>query len=275
MNPFHTATEHMDTGGDGEGQQTPKRRYSRRIGDAGATYKGSNIWIISFTDIMALMLTFFVLLYSMSAPEVESWQEMTAALRKELNKHMGPAHNRGPSDSIDIGKVDYNSALDLGYLETIINQLMQEEELLEGIRANQVGGTLLISLPQDLVFEPGSAEVSERGSDTLFALTTKLSRIRNSIEIIGHADPRAVSGSDAEFASNWDLSLSRALNVAAALKKIGYEEPIVVRGLSSALYEDLPDAMPEEQRLRISRRVDIVVMEHDGSVHSSGGIQIQ
>ena len=275
MNPLNTGSEAVEDGGAGDKNPVPKRRYSRRVGDSGATYKSSNIWIISFTDIMALMLTFFVLLYSMSAPEVESWQEMTAALRKELNKHMGPAHNRGPVDSIDIGKIDYNRALDLSYLEAIINQLMQEEELLEGIRAEQSGSTLLISLPQDLVFEPGSAEVSEKGSDTLFALTTKLSRIRNSIEIIGHADPRAVNDSDDRFSSNWDLSLSRALNVAAALKKVGYDDSVAVRGLSSALYKDLPEDMSEEERLRMSRRVDIVIMEHDSSVHRTGGITIQ
>jgi chemotaxis protein MotB len=85
------------------------------------------------------------------------------------------------------------------------------------------------------------------------------------MELVGHADPRpveAVKGS--LYESNWDLSLARAVAVAAALDKVGYNQPVAVRGASSGRYEDLQGIVDEKQRLDLSRRVDIDIMNHDG-----------
>lgn len=275
MTPADEDLDDEDVEGAGKLRQaTPGRRYGRRMGDAGSEYQASNIWIVSFTDIMALMLTFFVLLYSMSAPETETWKEMTAALQKEFNRHMGAAHNRGPQDTIDISRIDYNRALDLNYLSAIIGKMTEDNEALGALRMQQVSGRLVLSLPQDLVFEAGKADVSGAGADALYALGGKLSRIRNRIEIIGHADPRGFDGEAGEFSSNWDLSLARSLNAAAALRKVGYSRPLTVRGLGSALYDDLPQELSEGVRMDMARRVDFVISDDDGSSNTFNGLGI-
>ena len=46
--------------------------------------------------------------------------------------------------------------------------------------------------------------------------------------------------------------------------QVGYRRPMIVRGMSSARYDELPDTLPDQQRLDLSRRVDIVVMTDDG-----------
>ncbi|MFP4387114.1 MAG: flagellar motor protein MotB, partial [Alphaproteobacteria bacterium] len=53
------------------------------------------LWLITFTDVMALMLTFFVLLYSMSSPQEEKWKEMTRGLTQKLNAFEAAEYNRG------------------------------------------------------------------------------------------------------------------------------------------------------------------------------------
>ncbi len=244
-------------------------RYGRRAGDSGS---GSKIWIVSFTDIMALMLTFFVLLYSMSAPQSESWDEMTSALHKEFNKFLGARYIRGPQDTIDISRINYNRALDLNYLQALIGRHIENEESLRSVELRSVGGGLVVSFPQELVFEEGQAEMSDLGSDAIYALAVTLSRIRNRIEVIGHTDPNAISGQNDRFSSNWDLSLSRASTVAAALRKAGYERPLMVRGLANAMYDSLPESLPEEGRLRLARRVDIVIMDDDGTLDDFMGL---
>jgi len=80
--------------------------------------------------------------------------------------------------------------------------------------------------------------------------------------VVGHTDPRPVRGG--AFASNWELSLARAANVAAVLENVGYKRAITVRGHASARYYDLPETMSNQERLDLSRRVDVVVMEDDG-----------
>lgn len=247
------------------------RRYNRRMQDG----QGSTIWILSFTDIMALMLTFFVLLYAMREPESEDFQEMSAALRKEFSVYQGRPLNRGQQDTIDVAKINYSRALNLNYLQALMTRLLADEPELSGVGLTPQPGRLVLSLPQDLLFGTGSAEVTEKGSKALFALGGALSRVKNRIEVLGHADPRQIQGQGGPYKSNWDLSLARAVSVAAILQSVGYENPLVVRGLGSAAYDDLPETMDPEKRLAVSRRVDIVLLEDDGSLSVSRDLSIQ
>lgn len=223
------------------------------------------LWLITFTDIMALMLTFFVLLYSMSVPLEEDWEEFTSAMNKGLSKFQSPEWYQGPQDTVNIDKLDFSRALDLDYLESLVRELMVSNERLSNIVVIPQKTRLVLSLPSDLLFEAGQAEVTTKGKRALFAIGGPLSRIRNRIEVIGHADPRPVQSQNSRFSSNWELSLARAANVSAVLENVGYARPIIVRGLSSARYDELPGDLGREERLDLARRVDVVIMKDDGS----------
>ncbi len=228
--------------------------------------EGPSLWLITFTDIMALMLTFFVLLYSMSVPEEEKWEDISNSVTKGFSKFYSPQYFQGPQDALSIEKLDLSEALDLQYLQTLLEKVISNDEGLKDIVIIPQDNRLIISLPQDLLFEVGKDEVSVRGQKALFALGGSMARIRNRIEIVGHTDPRPVSeGNTNGFSSNWGLSLSRAAQVSNILQQVGYRRNIIVRGISSARYDELPATMDEEQRLDLARRVDIVVMSDDGS----------
>ncbi|MCI5060260.1 MAG: OmpA family protein [Alphaproteobacteria bacterium] len=237
-----------------------RRRYGRRMGDdaGGAT----SVWLISFTDVMALMLTFFVMLFAMSNPKQEDWAEFTQNLQENFNRFYGRPLNRAQEDAVNIDKVNFSQALDLNYLKAIIAKLMEQEVSLQSARLIDTGKSLIISLPQDLLFQSGQATVKSQANQALFTLAGALGRIKNRVEIVGHTDPRPVSGGS--YPSNWELSLARATNVAAVLENVGYEQDVVVRGQASGRYDDLPDTVSATDRLDLSRRVDIVVMEDDG-----------
>ena len=235
------------------------RRYGKRMGDDGG---GSASWMVTFTDVMGLMLTFFVMLYAMSNPKVEEWENFTDTLQKNFNKFYGMAANRGFQESINIDKVDYSRALDLNYLRALIGALIEREGSLQSVALINQSGSLIMSLPQDLLFEAGSADVKPEGSKALYAIAEMLSRIKNRVEVVGHTDPRPIAS--AEFSSNWDLSSARAARVAAVLQDVGYTEPVTIRGMAAGRYADLPEGLSEEEKLSISRRVDIVIMEDDG-----------
>ncbi len=223
------------------------------------------LWLITFTDVMALMLTFFVLLYSMSVPKEEEWSHMTAALNMEFNKFYNSKWDRATQDSINIEKLDFSSALDLDYLTALVQQLIENEGGLTNVVLIPQKDRLIVSLPSDLLFDVGKADVKDEGSKALFSLGGALSRIKNRIEVIGHSDPRPIQAESGEFASNWELSLARGLRVAGILENVGYRRSITVRGLSSARYDELRGEMAEEERLDLARRVDIVIMKDSGS----------
>jgi chemotaxis protein MotB len=223
------------------------------------------LWLITFTDIMALMLTFFVLLYSMSVPEVEKWESMTSALNKGFSTLQTAKWYQGPQDTIDIEKLDFSTALDLNYLDALVKDMIAKNDNLKGVMLIQQEDRLVMSLPLDMLFEPGKSGVTVQGKKALFSLGGPLSRIRNRIEVFGHSEPGAAGAEGSSFSSDWALSITRAAEVAGVLENVGYSRPVTIRGYASARYEELPADMDETERLDLARRVDVVIMKDDGS----------
>lgn len=224
----------------------------------------SSMWLITFTDMMALMLTFFVLLYAMSAPEQEQWSEMTSALQGELREYEPPKWYSGDQDSIDIRKIDFTDGLNLDYLASLLTAVIADDEKLSNIKILQPEDHIIIALPQDLVFAKGQVEINEDGQRALYLLGGVLSKIRNRIEVVGHTDPDPIEFQAGRFASNWELSIARASAVTGALANAGYDKPMRIRGMSSARYDELPKNLEEDERLALARRVDIAIYKDDG-----------
>ena len=223
------------------------------------------IWLLTFADIMALMLTFFVLMYSMSTIKEEKWEKMTSVINKSFEKMQGDFAQAGNQETIEIEKLDMSRALALDYLQSLIVKLIEVNPDLEGLVMFLERDRLVISLPAELLFESGKAQVNVNGKKALFSIVDVLARIRNSVEVIGHSDPRPITGQGGAFSSNRELSLHRALSVAGVMNDLGYERQITARGLSFARYEELSGSVSEAERLNLSRRVDIVVLKNDGT----------
>ncbi len=221
------------------------------------------LWLITFTDVMALMLTFFVLLYSMAVPQEEKWDEISAALSSKFKNTESKMYNAGSQDAVSIDKIKPSTALDLNYLKVLITNLLKDKNI-KDVLIFQNGNRLIISVPSDLLFESGRANINLRGKRVLFTLGGALSRVKNRVEIVGHADPTPITSGKGLYSTNWELSLARSASVAAIFKEVGYDRHITIRGVSSARYDELSEDMPEEVRNDLSRRVDIVLMGDAG-----------
>ena len=221
------------------------------------------LWLITFTDIMALMLTFFVLLYAMSVPQEEKWEEISTALSSKFTNLYVKPFNTGSQDVISIDKISKSQALDLGYLQTLVKKLLKARNI-ENVVIFQNGKRLVISLPSELLFKSGRADINFEGKKVLFQLGGALSRVKNRIEIAGHTDPVPITKGKSPYKNNWELSLARSAAVAAVLKEVGYSREIAIRGLSSARFDEMSSDVPEKQRRDMSRRVDIILMNDSG-----------
>lgn len=266
-------TEQAETPADQEVSQESAARLKTgadlsRIGTAISSQADTSdqvpLWLITFTDVMALLLTFFVLLYSMAQPDVEKWTAMMSNMTAEFSKYTSAEWQAGAQDTISIEKTDFSRALSLDYLRALLAEVIEKDPELGDVLIFQDRTRLILSLPSDLLFETGQAGVTDQGRDALFELGGVLARIRNKIEVVGHSDPRPL-GNGARFSSNWDLSLARAASVAGVLTTVGYRRNITALGLSSALFEELPDELSDQRRLELARRVDILIRPDDGS----------
>lgn len=216
-----------------------------------------DIWLISFSDVTALMLTFFVLLYAMAEPESKVWSKMVASLQSQFNVTLGAVRNPGFEAGQNVDRLKHDPALDLSYLSALLDRLLEKYDELGDARIRQRGDSLVVSLPSDLLFEPGQATVSPAGRKAVFVLGGTLGNISNRIEVYGHTDPRPVKSSNYE--TNWDLSLARATGVAALLKESGYRRDMIVQGWADRDFDNLDPALDVVTRQNQARRVDVVI----------------
>jgi chemotaxis protein MotB len=81
-------------------------------------------------------------------------------------------------------------------------------------------GSLVLSLPSEVLFASGSADVSEKGQLAVLEIGITLKRLADRrFLVVGHTDDQPLKGS--VFKDNWELSTARALNVTRTLVKAG------------------------------------------------------
>ena len=141
-------------------------------------------WLVTFTDLVALLITFFVMLFAMSQVEERKWQNLTDALARNLSL-VREINVALPADDLDIETVELLPGTDLDYLALLIEQHMAGEPALAGGALRRLDDRLVISLPGGLLFAPDSATLTEEGARAAFVLTSLLRNLNNRIEVTG------------------------------------------------------------------------------------------
>ncbi len=239
-----TETNEADSAGMGTAMLRPHRRKN-----------DPNAWLVTFTDLIALMLTFFVMLFAMSNVKTDQWQSVTDSLQQRLSTLLDQPQ-ASPTFKLDMPAADRTPGDDLDYVTEVLRAQLAEHEQLQRSVVRRESGRVFVSLPADMLFDSGEFELTDRAARAVFALGGMLRNFENRIEVAGHADPRQPQS---RYPSNWELSLLRAQSVAAALGKAGYEAPVVARGYGDSQYGELPQNLSEGQRQALARRVDVVI----------------
>ncbi|MEX2451001.1 MAG: flagellar motor protein MotB [Rhodospirillales bacterium] len=215
----------------------------------------SHSWLIIFTDLVSLMLTFFVLLFSMSNLKVDKWESITDSLSQSLS----PTSSKkvaAATAQFNIASIFRKRAINLDYLSALLEDMIPKDPLLAEGKLIRLEDRLIITLPGKILFAPGDSKLTEKARESLFNLGGVLRNIGNEIGVNSHTAPGKVQGT--EYESNWELSLARSISVANELRRSGYTETVTSYGYADSLYSQLPE-MPENERRELSQRIDIVI----------------
>ena len=217
-------------------------------------------WILIFTDMVALLLSFFVMLFSMSAVPVNEWETTIDILEEALN--LTSEEEKDPTEDYNISSVLLERArTNVNYLLPIIEPKIKQDEIIKDSPIILLDDRIVISLSGDLLFASGKAELTEKGRKALFNLGGVLRNIRNTIGVYGYSEDEKFDRD--KYSSDWELSLARAVSVANELKRAGYMEEILSFGYGGARSFRLAN-VSKDRRRGLSRRVDIVIMSIRG-----------
>ncbi len=215
-------------------------------------------WMVTFTDLVSLMLTFFVMLFSMSSVKVDVWEKMIDALNRTVDPVV-IARDTPPSAPRNIAKTFRKRAVNLDYLNAVLQENIGTDPILNQSSVSMMEDRMVISLPGRILFDVNSAVLKEDAKEAIFRLGGVLRNVGNQLAVGGHTDPAPPQGGT--FISNWELSLARAGSVANELNRAGYADAIYAFGYADGRFADLPAAITGEARFQAARRVDIIVLQ--------------
>ncbi|MEX2617765.1 MAG: flagellar motor protein MotB [Alphaproteobacteria bacterium] len=214
------------------------------------------IWLVTFGDVIALLLTFFVMLYATARIPSEDWDAVVGTLSQSLRfSQSGMAPN--PQSDVSIPITQLQPALSTEYLSGILREQLGGHETLRDTVVRLQDNRVSLSVASGTMFAPGDDEPSAEAKASIVQLGGVFSNIVNQLEIRGHAGRSADEGED--FEENQRLSLRRAETVAQILHDTGYERNIIVLGLGDSRFERMDPRIGAEQREALSRRVDFIV----------------
>lgn len=224
---------------------------SRRSASEDRGGQRKTLWLISFTDLISLMLAFFVLMYSMSEPEAERWTRLAKGVAESIPAARSTAASPSdrpadPSAAFNAQAVEQRAAIDLHYLAALLGSQLRSNSELSVVDVRREDDRVIIRLPGERMFDPTGAAFTEEGRRVLFLLGAVIGRIGNRIELVGHAEREDPAGGVA-----WERALTRAVAVSAALRETGYRRDLVARAVM----------MPVEGAGGGRLPVDIVVRE--------------
>jgi len=215
-------------------------------------------WMVTYADLMALLLCLFVLLLSFSEVDSDSFRKNAARIAEAFNSVPAP-----PPKTVILPPMITLTDLDAAACNSQQRQMIEDlEDLLKneisGSMVNVVskGNSVVIRFPGRAAFPSGSADLADSFLPIIDKIGHTLSTVEGQLIVAGHTDDTPIA--TRTFRSNWDLSSARAVSVVHQLLAKGEitSDRLTAQGFAESRSLAANDT-PENQSL--NRRVEIVV----------------
>ncbi|CCQ72837.1 putative Chemotaxis protein motB [Magnetospira sp. QH-2] len=201
--------------------------------------------MVTFADLMSLLLTLFVLLLTFAEMEVIKYKAVSGSIRNAFgiakedklkgvielegskrrkaatNPDITREKNTSPEVVVDIKEAfnrhqemaqEEKEKMEMKQLEDAIKQAIAKEIAGSGMTVDVTGDGVVIRFPSEIAFPSGSGDLSNQFRETLDKLGGVLAATEGQIVVSGHTDNVPLGGGG-QYRTNWDLSAARAASV--------------------------------------------------------------
>lgn len=220
----------------------------RRIARANT---GHERWLVSYADFITLLFAFFVVLFASSRVD----KKKTGALATSMQSaFQGSALVHAATQPAPAALPPPSSG---NPLETELKSALSSELDRNFVSLEAGAQELTLSLKEVGFFDSGSASLRPTSAATVERIAAVLKGYQNQIRLEGHSDNVPISS--ARFASNWELSTARAIEITRLLTTQFGIEPARLSVAGFAEYRPVrPNADPAGRAA--NRRVDLVII---------------
>lgn len=250
---------------------------------------GASGWYVTYSDMVTLILVFFILLFSMSQIDQVKFESMTRSFQDRaildfLNTivpsedisgsqglpgddgidQIGGDESKEDDDEVDVDKIKgqlkelERRADALARLMTDVEDFLEQENLGDLITANRTEEGVHLVLQDSILFDPAQAEILDSGKPFLNEVGRLLEGIPNHVRVEGHTDSRPIN--TYRYPSNWELSGARASSV---IRYFIDNFDLNEERFSLSGYGEMRPVAPNDspENMAKNRRVEIIILD--------------
>src|SRR5579883_833745 len=250
-------------------------------------------WLITYADMLTLLLAFFVILYSISKADIARFRQFEQGMQQAfhvdvlkgststnpvsggaivgLNDAVGPAPAIVPTVTLPSTELAPPIPVTIPVAATptpssdaqVTERLRQQLEglvkpgTLGGIQVEERPDGIAISIYGVLLFDAGEAQIGEAGLKLLDQVAADIKPLPYNVRVEGNTD--SIQPDGGLYPTNWELSAARALVVTHYLINVEHFEPSRLSAVGYAEFRPVAPNTTREGRLR-NRRVDLVLV---------------
>lgn len=221
-------------------------------------------WLVSYADFITLLFAFFVVMYSISSVNVGKYRTVSESIKAALNPVVSPPSSAAPF-TLNANKPAVTTPDAPGTKEVAIRRLRNLVKAIPGGPqmslvqiTEKVNGDIVITIPDQLLFNSGEAAVRAEALKFLEGLASAIVELNRHTRVEGHTDNVPIR--TAQFPSNWELSAARAVMVVRVLSELYGVPADHLAAVGHAETRPLTANLDPEQRAK-NRRVEVVILE--------------
>jgi chemotaxis protein MotB len=221
---------------------------------------GAPEWVVTFGDMMSLLLTFFVLLLSFSTMEAQKFKMISGYMRQAFGLQTKESYTGIPMGTTILStdaRTTTNPAQELQLIQAIRRQL-EEAGMTRHASVHMTERGVSVQLNGEVMFASGRSDLKPEVHEVLDGIARIATDRSGIVEIEGHTDDVPIASS--RYPSNWELSSARAGSTARYLIQQGVPGSRV----KAVGYADTRPVVPNtsaEGRSK-NRRVEFVFVRH-------------
>ncbi|KKM12334.1 hypothetical protein SY88_04065 [Clostridiales bacterium PH28_bin88] len=235
----------------------------------------SQEWLLTYADMVTLVLTFFVLLYSFSVLDVVKFKQFITSFQGSGILDWGPVPMEQPqpesssqqqpseqapssSQSQMMQQIsETNPLLEVFYT---VQTFLQESGLEQMVEVRYEDRGIALDIKERVLFDSGKADLKPEARKLLDSLAGLLDKLPYQISVEGHTDNRPIN--TPEFPTNWELSTRRSVRVVRYFTETLGLDPKKFAATGYSEFQPVaPNDTPEKQAL--NRRVVIMIIARD------------
>jgi len=218
--------------------------------------ESSERWLLTYSDLITLLLAFFIMMYTFSKQDANKYKEVSAHLKAIFTGGTGIVY-QGSNTDIDVIS---DKIVSEDEIKKQIEHEIQEVANISGLEGNfsvfSDERGITIRIVDKAFFDQGKADLKKNAEMMLEKIIPVINSIKNHVRIEGHTDDTPIKTN--EFKSNWELSVKRATEVVSYLIEKGDIPP---RRISAAGYAEYRPIVKNDTDANksMNRRIEIIV----------------